>query len=303
MDNTMQTVSVGAIGAVRSPLGAFLLNKRSAATRAAYAADLGAFVAYLGAGGETFAAIIAAGVESIIGWRDAQTEAGLAPATVARRLSTLRTFFRFAVASGATDRNPAELVEAPRVEAARQRAEYLEAADARRLLAVVSLADTRGLRDRAILGLLACSGLRRAEVAGLILADLRAEAAGLTATVEGKGGKVRTLDVDRATAEALLGYLAATDREAGGAGFVFIGRCDRSHLSVDAIDHLVAAYGRRAGLAGERLAPHALRRTFATVALDRGASLDALRRAMGHADPRTTARYDRRREATVTVAY
>lgn len=294
-------------------LGAFLANKRSANTRRAYAADLGAFARYLGAADQAEAArvVLAADVAAVVAWRDAMIADGCAPSTVARRLAAARTFYTFARAVGAVERNPAELVEAPRVEAARQRAPHVEAAGARRLLDSPDTSTVRGLRDRAILGLLACSGLRRAEVAGLRAGDVKCSPVGVTATVDGKGGKVRTVDVDRATAAALLAYLAAAGRpldqaEASAPMFRGIGpHAGASGIALDTVDHLVRAHAARAGVeaVGGAVAPHALRRTFATVALDRGASLEALRRTMGHADPRTTARYDRRREASVTVAY
>jgi site-specific recombinase XerD len=293
-----------------------LANKRSAATRAAYRADILAFVRYVGA--DTSVAeptLLTATVGQIIAWRDTMIAKEAAPATIARRLSSIRTFFRFARAVGAAAINPAELVEGPRVEASRQRAPHLEARQARRLLAAPDTTTMRGLRDRAILGLLASSGLRRAEVAGLCLGDVRSEPGGLVVTVTGKGGRTRTVDVDRATADALVAYLATDGRTVGpgdGGGPLFRplrnprgrGNLDKP-LSLRAINTMVSGYAAIADVRAQdgAVAPHALRRTYASVAIDRGASLETLRRSMGHADLRTTARYDKRRESTLTVTY
>ncbi|MBI2375646.1 MAG: tyrosine-type recombinase/integrase [Deltaproteobacteria bacterium] len=295
-------------------LGAFLANKRSPATRSAYAADLKSFARYLGV--EAAASehtILAANVGQVIGWRDSMISSGAAPATVARRLSSLRTFYRFAKSIGAVSVNVAELVEGPRVDSARQRAPHLEARQARKLLSTPDTKTVRGLRDRAILGLLASSGLRRAEVAGVRLADVTSATAGISVMVDGKGGRVRTVDVDRATADAIVAYLAAQGRMLGSEhGPLFRplrnprgqGNLDK-HLTLRAINAIVAGYAISGDIAAEggAVAPHALRRTFATVAIDRGASLETLRRTMGHADLRTTARYDRRRQSTLTVTY
>ncbi|MBI4821791.1 MAG: site-specific integrase [Deltaproteobacteria bacterium] len=202
--------------AASSATTSYLSNKRSPATRDAYRADLGAFARFLGAEpAEAERVVLHAGVQHVIGWRDQMIADGLAPVTVARRLSSVRSFFNFAKSIGAVAMNPAELVEAPRVEAARQRAPHLEARQARKLLAAPDMTTKRGLRDRALLGVLACSGLRRAEAAGLRVADVRQEPAGVSVTVDGKGGRVRTVDVDRATADSLIAYLAADGRVLG----------------------------------------------------------------------------------------
>lgn len=294
-------------------LGAFLANKRNPRTRAAYTGDLGHFARHLGASPEDgLRVVFGATITDVISWRDSQDRAGIAPATVQRRLSALRTFYRFAVVQGAIQRNPVDGVECAKVEAAKQRAPHLEEADVFRLLAAPDTSTVRGLRDRAILGLLACSGLRRAEVTGLRVKDVGHVPEGLTVTVDGKGGKVRTVDVDRATAAALLAYLDADGRapaQAGGTTPLFRGigsaATAGAAISAETIGLIVRRHAKRSGVRAVQgaVAPHALRRSFATVAFDHGERLEDVRRTMGHSDPRTTVRYDRRYRGIVTVTF
>ena len=199
-----------------STLRAFLMLKRSATTRRGYDGDLRAFARFLGDVGdddnERARQLLAADVIAVVAWRDVMESQGKKPATIARRLAALRTYYRFARATGVLAINPAELVESPKVEPARQHAPLLEAQQARRLLADAAGQDLAGQRDRAILGLLGSSGLRRCEVVALGASDVRQEASGLALLVTGKGGRTRTVDLDRATAEALTGYLQAAGR-------------------------------------------------------------------------------------------
>lgn len=291
---------------------AFVASKRSAATRAAYGRDLAAFAVHLGSdpadADAVSATLLAASVADVTGWRDAMIASGHRPASVNRRLAALRTFYKFAKATGALDAlhpNPVEFVECPRVSVERQRRPFLEAEDVAKLLDAPDPSTRRGARDRAALGLMAVSGLRREEVSHLRCGDLAAVGEPpWDLTVDGKGDKTRIVAVDGDTVAAIHAYLRLSGRDLGAhpAAPIFLGRDKRSPISVDAVDDIVARNARAVGLPG-RVAPHALRRSFGTITADQGATPDQRRRAMGHASLTTTSRYDRRQRAVVLAKY
>ena len=232
--------------------------------------------------------------QRVIAWLD-RLRAVLAPATVARKLAALRALFRFAQALGVVDRNPArpELVHVPKV-ADESTTRGLTAEEARRLLDAITGDDLAALRDRALLELALRTGLRRAELVAADRTDLGTERGYTVLTVTSKGGKRQSVKVPPPAAHALDVYLAARTDDSP-ALFVSHARNGTAgrRLSAQGIYDRVTHYACRAGLYD--VTPHSLRHTFVTLALDGGASLRQVQAAARHVDPRTTARYDRRR--------
>jgi integrase len=152
------------------------------------------------------------------------------------------------------------------------------------------LAAATGVRDRAIVSLLADLGLRVGELVSLDVADVGTERGHRTVRFVGKGSKPRRRVLTPAAGDALDAYVGArTD------GPLFMtstgGRIDRH-----AVFRLIRRLARQAGIAEwQRLSPHSLRHAFATTARAEGVPLEDVQDAMGHADPRTTRRYDRDR--------
>ena len=148
--------------------------------------------------------------------------------------------------------------------------------------------------------MLAELGLRVGEALALDLADLRHNRGHRTVRVTGKGGKVRELPIPAPLGRDLDAYLAGRARAAGVAveqleGPLFVTTTGR-RVDQPAVFRLVRRVGKSAGLpAAEHLSPHSLRHTVATAALDAGAPLRDVQDMLGHADPRTTRRYDRSR--------
>ena len=211
--------------------------------------------------------------------RQRLVERGAAPATVNLTLAALRGVARYARNMG--------LLPA---------AEYEHIRDVRPARACTADRSPAGARDAAILAVLYTGGVRRAELAGLDLADWSAEPP--TLRVRGKGDKERLVPLAGGAAAATRAWLRARGDRPGGL-FLPInkgGRLCGDHIS----DHAVYAVLRKrlleAGVA--RLSPHDLRRTFVGDLLDAGIDLATVQRLAGHASPTTTARYDRRGEAT-----
>jgi integrase len=226
-------------------------------------------------------------------------ERGAAPATVNLTLAALRGVARYARNLGLL---PAEEYERIRdVKPARgTRLPAGRAATGGELAALVRVCagdpSPAGARDAAILAVLYIGGIRRSELAGLDLADWSPDPP--TLRVRGKGDKERLVPLAGGAAAAVRAWLRVRGDRPGGL-FLPInkgGRICGERVS----DHAVYAVLRKrlaeAGVA--RLSPHDLRRTFVGDLLDAGVDLATVQRLAGHATPTTTARYDRRGEAT-----
>ncbi len=153
-----------------------------------------------------------------------------------------------------------------------------------------------GVRDGAIIATLYGCGLRRAELAGLDVADLDTEA-GTLVIRRGKGRKERLVHLPEGTRAALADWLALRGQ---GAGPLFRpirkgGRIAAGRLTTQAVYHVLQARAKQAGVSD--ISPHDFRRTFISDLLDAGADIVTVQKMAGHADVSTTARYDRRGEA------
>lgn len=248
----------------------------------------------------------------------------LAPASVHRRLSALSSWYRHLIANGDGEvaANPLAGVRRPRVDRDASTTAGLTADQVRALLAQAdavaaerAAAFTRSptphrrarhvaaLRDRALLRLLADLGLRVGEALALDTDALTHNQGRRTVRYLGKGGKQRERALSSQASQALDAYLAARAGVGGGTppGPLFAttgtgGRVGR--LDEPATFRLVRRLAHAAGLpAADRLSPHSLRHAFATNARELGIALEDVQDAMGHADARTTRRYDRGRYA------
>ncbi len=222
--------------------------------------------------------------------------AGLAPATVARKLAALRAFFRHEVMLGARDDNPAASLKPPR--RVRRLPRTLSAGEAERLVEAASGATPRSLRDRALVELLYGAGLRVSEAVGLERGGVDLDQR--LVRVTGKGGKERIVPIGRQAENALRRYLSR--------GRPYLDRLHRPELFLNARGGPLTRAGAflilrglaaKAGLEPERVHPHLLRHSFATHLLEGGADLRSVQEMLGHADLSTTELYthvsDRRR--------
>ena len=206
--------------------------------------------------------------------------------SLARKLSAMRSFYRWAMRQGLAGENPALRLRAPKMK--RHLPEVLRTEE---VIAVIEAADDgtpTGRRDRALFELLYSSGLRASEICGLDLADLDAPQ-GLVRVV-GKGNKERVVPVGRPALEALQAYLAVRGELCrGSASALFLDRRGRRFGRIGLGSRLRRA-GLRAGI-GRRVHPHLLRHCFATHLLEGGADLRSIQELLGHASLATTQRY------------
>ena len=206
---------------------------------------------------------------------------GLDAVSVARKLASLRSWFRFLVRRGILERNVAREVRGPRLP--QRLASFLPIDEAMTLMEARAVGGPERLRDVALLELLYATGLRVSEVAGLDVSGL--DRAQQTVRVVGKGSKERIVPYGRRAAAALEAYLAGrADR-----GPLFTGRRGR-RLTVRSIHSIVRRSARACGIT-RRVSPHTLRHTFATHLLDAGADLRAIQELLGYSRLSTTQRY------------
>ena len=213
---------------------------------------------------------------------------GLAPATIRRQISALRTYYRFLVGEGHAARDPSERLESPRQW--RRLPAVLTVAEIERLLAAPNTDEPLAIRDRALLEFAYATGARVSELVGLALQDVLFEE-GL-ARMFGKGAKQRLVPVGRRALGALALYVREIrprfDRGKG-RGIVFL-NARGTPLSRVGAWTIIRRAARFAGIT-KRVTPHTLRHTFATHLLEGGADLRAVQEMLGHADLATTQLY------------
>ena len=223
------------------------------------------------------------------GYVSALHEAGYAKTSIARRLASMRSFFRFGQREGWASTNPAKPLRNPRKP--RNLPHFLSAEDIGRLLGAPSSDCPMGLRDRAILETLYSAGLRVSELAGLCDGDLDFHADVLR--VRGKGRRERLSPIGSYAVRALRHWLALrklSDKEPEGlAAPVFVNRFGR-RLTTRSVARMLEKYLKQTGL-DRRTTPHSLRHSFATHLLDQGADIRSVQELLGHKSLVTTQIY------------
>ncbi|HSW34822.1 MAG TPA: tyrosine recombinase XerC [Steroidobacteraceae bacterium] len=262
-----------------------LRNERqlSPHTASAYQRDLAALVEYCTAQGLTaWSALDSQHVRSFAAQCHRR---GLAPRSIQRRLSAVRSLCRFLIREGELAHEPAADVQAPK---ARKRLPTTLDADTMARLLEFRSDERLGVRDKAIMELFYSSGLRLAELLGLDLTDL--DLRDRTVRVMGKGRKARIVPVGRQAAAALARWLqeratlAAVDETA-----VFVGVNGR-RLGPRIVQKRIASWARLQGLP-EHVHPHMFRHSFASHLLESSGDLRAVQELLGHANISTTQVY------------
>ncbi|MGD9180340.1 MAG: tyrosine recombinase XerC [Desulfobacterales bacterium] len=209
--------------------------------------------------------------------------------TIARKLSAIRSFFRFLLKRGLISENPAELVLTPKQD--KTIPVYLSVDEMFRLLDSIQTDSLLGLRNRAIFETLYSSGIRVSELAGMNYSDVDFEAA--VVRVLGKGNKQRMIPVGQRALEAIKAYWEHLDRQIGAEalenGALFLNKYNK-RLTVRSIARILRNLVDAVGLL-TTVSPHALRHSFATHMLDAGADLRVVQELLGHKSLSTTQKY------------
>jgi tyrosine recombinase XerC len=254
----------------------------SAFTCRDYAFDLGRFFHFIGH--RRLGALTPLDVRRFVAHLSSQQ---LARRTIARRLSCLRSFFRFLCREGTLSHNPAAAIPTPRLD--KRLPSFLDEQQVTRLLEAPSTARWHGLRDRAMLETLYSTGMRVGELVGLNREDLD-EISG-TVIVRGKGKKERLCPIGETALKAIRSYVAKRpkDKKLRVPYALFVSQ-KGTRLTVRQVDRLLARYAAHAHLP-PTVHAHTLRHSFATHLLDRGADLRSVQELLGHANLATTQIY------------
>jgi integrase/recombinase XerC len=207
--------------------------------------------------------------------------------SIARKLSAIRSFFKYLNREGVLVGNPARLVSTPRRE--KRLPAVLTADDAQRLMEAPNTTMHNGdtiSRDRAVLEALYSTGIRASELIGMNRDDI--DRHDQLVRIRGKGRKERVVPIGQKALDAVDAYLGSK-RNSRDAAAVFTGPSGK-RLTVRTVQRILENYRKSLGLA-QKASPHTLRHSFATHLLESGADLRAIQELLGHASLSTTQRY------------
>jgi integrase/recombinase XerC/integrase/recombinase XerD len=275
------------------------LQRRGAAerTRRAYGRDVGELAGWATAQGMAPESV---DYRTLRRYAARISEGGAAPSTLARKLASIRSFFRTLVEHGELGANPADLLPAPKQPQRLPR--VMKAGEVAGLLESIPGSGPLELRDRAIFELAYACGLRAEELVDLELDSIDFEDEQVR--VEGKGGKTRFVPAGEPALRTLARYLERgrpTLEAAEGSPALFLSKSGR-RLSTSDVRRRLRGWARHAATQGH-VHPHALRHSFATHLLEGGADLRAIQEMLGHSSISTTQVYTRVESARLRAAY
>jgi len=217
-------------------------------------------------------------------------EQGIVKASIARKLSAIRSFYRYLLREGMVPTSPVATTSSPKLD--KRLPLFLTLEEARQLIEAPDLSNPQGQRDRALLELLYAAGLRVSELTSLRLKQVNLDTNEIR--VRGKGSKERIVLIGKPAAEALRTYFRQGRPKLFGVKIrmtnaLFINR-DGERLTERSVQRLLEKYAKIAGIE-KRVHPHMLRHTFATHLLDGGADLRVVQELMGHANLSSTQIY------------
>ena len=278
-------------GDVERLVAAWLLGYASQRTRTAYGRDVADWLRFCSTHGVEPLAAVRAHIDAYA--RDLAERQEASPATAAGRLSALSSFYGYAVSEGLIARSPVAHVRRPKIGSESPSTGF----DRGELWALLTAAGSKSAigkrqarRNAALLTLLAYTGIRIGEALGANVEDLDTERGHRVLRITRKGGRAARVALAPVAARTLDQYVG--NRRSGPLFVTSSGR----RLDEPAAWRIVRSVARAAGLVTVgRVNPHSFRHAFVTLARDAGVALEDIQDAVGHADPRTTRRYDRAR--------
>lgn len=277
----------------------------SASTVDIYTRDLRSFEAYMRESGGSDGQCLdpaAVALEDVRGWIMREVEAGIATGSVNRKISTLRSFFRYLMRENVVVKNPVHEIKALR--SGRKLPVFVEQSRMEQLVKVLEEPSEEFAieRDAMVVLMLYACGLRRSELATLTLESVNLQ--GGTVKVTGKGAKERLVPLLPETAARLEHYLRVREGEKiceDDKNCLFLSNKGK-RLSAMGVYTIVRGYLSLAGVQGKR-SPHVLRHTFATHLMQHGASVRVVQQLLGHASLAATQIYTHNTIESLKEAY
>jgi site-specific recombinase XerD len=269
-----------------------------------YMADVASFREFLSQEGTSLADMDRPMLRGYLAWLATTARGGsrgYSRVSITRKLTVLRSFYRFLVQEGLFKSTPVPSGRSFRLKVQKPLPGFLGKREVDRLLETPSDTNPLGIRDRAILEVLYSCGVRLAEIQGLGVADVYL--ARREILVRGKGSKERWVVFGQAAEAALVRYLQEVRPllVSGPEDALFLNRYGK-RLSRRSIEELVRRYAARAGTRNG-VHPHTLRHTFATHMLEGGADLRVIQELLGHSSPTTTQIYTHVTNREALAAY
>lgn len=207
--------------------------------------------------------------------------------SIARKLSSLRSFFKYYVRKGVLEQNPAKVIKSPKVP--KKLPKFLNVDEINAMLSVQMDNARYGKRDQAILEMLYSSGLRVSELVGLDISSIDMQES--LARIQGKGNKERIVPIGDKAMKVLMEYLQERDelRILKDPNAIFVNK-NGTRLTARSVQRLVSKVTGATGL-NKMATPHTLRHSFATHMLGAGADLRSIQELLGHKSLSTTQRY------------
>jgi integrase/recombinase XerD len=224
--------------------------------------------------------------DDLVGLLTRLKDEGKSDASIARLMSSVRGFFKFALTEKLIKRDPTAYMSTRKAWQTLPR--FLTQDEVDKLLEQPDLSDDAGGRDRAMLELLYATGLRVSELVSLRMADVELEAGSLSCF--GKGSKQRRIPIGRSSIRFLKNYFTARQRmlEGNRSDLLFIER-NGNPITRQKFWKIITRYGESAGLG--HVTPHMLRHSFATALIENGADLRSVQMMLGHSNINTTQVY------------
>lgn len=261
------------------------IKKMSRNTVLSYHRDLLQMEAYLGEKG-----IVCAGKvtkTSLNSYILYMKKEGKASTTISRMLASMKAFFHYEFSEGKIQRNPAEMVRAPKIE--KKLPVILTVQEVTALLNQPSARTAKEIRDKAMLQVLYATGIRVSELTNLSIENVNLLIGFITCR---DAGKDRTIPLNKVAKEALFDYLDQARPsllKKGESPWLFV-NCNGGQMSRQGFWKIIKYYGDRAGIK-EDITPHTLRHSFAAHLIGRGADMKAVQVILGHSDVATTQMY------------
>lgn len=291
---------------LRESFLSWLTKSPSSATQKAYARDVALFMRFAGIEMNRLDRLTQVRPFTVAAWRDHLRDRGLAPTSIGRKITVLRSLFTYLQVQGEAHSNPAHphLVATPPVPRDGKTV-GLSPEECRRMLDVPDKATPVGVRDRAMLAVLAYTGCRVGELCRLRVGDIKMTIGHKIVEIRGKGGKERRVPLNRETSKRLDAWLTVSGRKEMPEAALFpparsARGCgsDGFHprpLSPRSVQLLVARYVHLLGL-DSAVTVHSFRVTALTTAREQGCDLVDIQTFAGHSDPKTTLSYIRNRD-------